>query len=470
MTQLSFHNSLTRMREPFRPIDADHVRMYVCGPTVYDLAHLGNARPVVVFDVLARLLRRVFPHVTYARNITDVDDKINARARETGQSIAEITARTAADFHTDMAALNCLPPDVEPRATAHIPQMIALCEKLIAGGHAYVAEGHVLFSVSSFADYGKLSGRNQDELLAGARIDVAPYKRDAGDFVLWKPSDAETPGWDSPWGRGRPGWHIECSAMSWEHLGEVFDIHGGGADLMFPHHENEVAQSRCAHGTGSMANTWLHNGMLLVDGEKMSKSLGNFLTVRDILARGAWAGEAFRLLLLRTHYRSALDFSVAALEECKAELDDFYAMLARPAPEAEAMPGMVDWVLEPLGDDLNTPLALGRLRDLRTLENVANVGGSAAAVHARTPAPWDPTPGVARASVLAAASVLGLLWHDAAAWRQGEGSEAIEAAIAARLKARAEKNWAEADRIRADLTAQGIVLEDGAGGTSWRRM
>ena len=470
MTQLSFHNSLTRMREPFRPIDADHVRMYVCGPTVYDLAHLGNARPVVVFDVLARLLRRVFPHVTYARNITDVDDKINARARETGQSIAEITARTAADFHTDMAALNCLPPDVEPRATAHIPQMIALCEKLIAGGHAYVAEGHVLFSVSSFADYGKLSGRNQDELLAGARIDVAPYKRDAGDFVLWKPSDAETPGWDSPWGRGRPGWHIECSAMSWEHLGEVFDIHGGGADLMFPHHENEVAQSRCAHGTSSMANTWLHNGMLLVDGEKMSKSLGNFLTVRDILARGAWAGEAFRLLLLRTHYRSALDFSVAALEECKAELDDFYAMLARPAPEAEAMPGMVDWVLEPLGDDLNTPLALGRLRDLRTLENVANVGGSAAAVHARTPAPWDPTPGVARASVLAAASVLGLLWHDAAAWRQGEGSEAIEAAIAARLKARAEKNWAEADRIRADLTAQGIVLEDGAGGTSWRRM
>ena len=470
MTQLSFHNSLTRMREPFRPIDADHVRMYVCGPTVYDLAHLGNARPVVVFDVLARLLRRVFPHVTYARNITDVDDKINARARETGQSIAEITARTAADFHTDMAALNCLPPDVEPRATAHIPQMIALCEKLIAGGHAYVAKGHVLFSVSSFADYGKLSGRNQDELLAGARIDVAPYKRDAGDFVLWKPSDAETPGWDSPWGRGRPGWHIECSAMSWEHLGEVFDIHGGGADLMFPHHENEVAQSRCAHGTSSMANTWLHNGMLLVDGEKMSKSLGNFLTVRDILARGGWAGEAFRLLLLRTHYRSALDFSFAALEECKAELDDFYAMLARPAPEAEAMPAMVDWVLEPLGDDLNTPLALGRLRDLRTLENVANVGGSAAAVHARTPAPWDPAPGVARASVLAAAGVLGLLWHDAAAWRQGEGSAAIEAAIAARLKARAEKNWAEADRIRAELTAQGIVLEDGAGGTTWRRM
>ena len=470
MTQLSFHNSLTRMREPFRPIDADHVRMYVCGPTVYDLAHLGNARPVVVFDVLARLLRRVYPHVTYARNITDVDDKINARARETGKSIAEITAKTAADFHADMAALNCLPPDIEPRATDHIPQMIALCEKLIASGHAYAAEGHVLFSVGSFADYGKLSGRNQDELLAGARIDVAPYKRDAGDFVLWKPSDAQTPGWDSPWGRGRPGWHIECSAMSWEHLGETFDIHGGGADLLFPHHENEVAQSRCAHGTHSMATTWLHNGMLTVDGEKMSKSLGNFFVLREVLARGSWVGEAFRLLLLRTHYRSALDYTEAALQECRAELDDFYAMLARPAPEGEAMPAMVDWVLEPLGDDLNTPLALARLRDLRTLENVANVGGSAAAVHARTPAAWDPAPGVARASVLEAAAVLGLLWHDAAEWRQGEGSEAVEAAIAARLKARAEKNWAEADRIRAELTAQGIVLEDGAGGTTWRRV
>ena len=470
MTQLSFHNSLTRQRETFRPIDADHVRMYVCGPTVYDLAHLGNARPVVVFDVLARLLRRVFPRVTYARNITDVDDKINARARESGESIAAVTARTAADFHTDMAALNNLPPDVEPRATDHIPQMIALCEKLIAGGHAYAAEGHVLFAVASFAEYGKLSGRHQDELLAGARIDVAPYKRDPGDFVLWKPSDATLPGWDSPWGRGRPGWHIECSAMAWEHLGETFDIHGGGADLLFPHHENEVAQSRCAHGTGSMATTWLHNGMLTVDGEKMSKSLGNFFILREVLARGPWVGEAFRLLLLRTHYRSALDYTETALAEARAELDDFYAMLARPAAEADAMPAMVDWVLEPLGDDLNTPLALSRLRDLRTLENVANVGGSAAAVHARTPVPWNPAAGVARASVLEAAATLGLLWHDPAEWRQGEGdSAAIDVAIAARLAARAAKNWAEADRIRAELTAQGIVLEDGAGGTTWRR-
>ncbi|MBX9702504.1 MAG: cysteine--tRNA ligase, partial [Acetobacteraceae bacterium] len=297
---LLLHNSLTRAKARFLPEDPGHVRLYVCGPTVYDLAHLGNARPVVVFDVLARLLRRLFPRVTYVRNITDVEDKINARALETGEPIEAITARTTADFHADMAALGALPPDLEPRATQSIAPMITLIERLIARGHAYAAEGHVLFSVGSFPDYGRLSGRSPDELVAGARIDVAPYKRDPGDFVLWKPSPPEVPGWDSPWGRGRPGWHIECSAMSWAALGETFDIHGGGHDLLFPHHENEVAQSRCAFGTPVMAHTWMHNGMLRVDGEKMSKSLGNFLTVRDILARGAWAGEAFRLLLLRT--------------------------------------------------------------------------------------------------------------------------------------------------------------------------
>jgi cysteinyl-tRNA synthetase len=306
ITDLQLHNSLTRTKESFVPIDPGHVRLYVCGPTVYDLAHLGNARPVVVFDVLARLLRRLYPRVTYVRNITDVEDKITARSLETGEPIGSITARTTADFHRDMAALGALPPDEEPRATQSIAPMITLIERLIANGHAYVAEGHVLFSVGSFPDYGALSGRNTEEMLAGARIEIAPYKRYAGDFVLWKPSELGWPAWDSPWGRGRPGWHIECSAMSWKALGEIFDIHGGGHDLIFPHHENELAQSRCAFGTPRMANYWLHNGMLRVDGEKMSKSLGNFFTVRDILERGPWAGEAFRLLLLRTHYRADL--------------------------------------------------------------------------------------------------------------------------------------------------------------------
>ncbi len=493
--KLRFHNSLTRRVEDFTPLDPGHVRLYVCGPTVYDLAHLGNARPVVVFDVLARLLRRIYPRITYVRNITDVDDKINARARETGEPIAAITSRTTADFHRDMAALGCLPPDVEPTATGHIREMIALIERLIARGHAYAAEGHVLFRVASFPDYGKLSGRSPDELLAGARVEVAAYKESPGDFVLWKPSDADTPGWDSPWGRGRPGWHIECSAMSWRHLGESFDIHGGGHDLLFPHHENEVAQSRAAFGTPFMAHTWLHNGMLLVDGEKMSKSLGNFLTVRDILARGPWAGEAFRLLLLRTHYRAALDFSFDALEECKAELDGHYAMLKRapepPDRDSPVIRQLVDWVLAPLADDLNTPLALARLRDLRTLENALTVGGSAAVVLSRIGLGAEPPPGAAATAFRKAAEVLGIGQGDAKGWLQGAGrmheasghatgtgrataavaatNTSIEAAIAARLAARAAKNWAEADRIRDDLKAQGVILEDGPSGTSWRR-
>jgi cysteinyl-tRNA synthetase len=449
------------------------VKLYVCGPTVYDLAHLGNARPVVVFDVLARLLRRLYPRVTYARNITDVDDKINARARESGEPIAAITARTTADFHADMAALGALPPDVEPRATGHIAEMIALIERLIANGHAYAADGHVLFSVPSFANYGKLSGRSPDELLAGARVDVAPYKRDAGDFVLWKPSDADTPGWESPWGRGRPGWHIECSAMSWKHLGESFDIHGGGHDLIFPHHENEVAQSVCAFPGAAFARYWMHNGMLLVDGEKMSKSLGNFLTVRDILKKGPWAGEAFRLLLLRTHYRQSLDFTEAGLDEAKAELDDHYAMLARASDLSadEASAEMAAWVLEPLLDDLNTPLALARLRDLRTLANALTVGGSPNVVLERMGLRDAPEIGAVVAAFREAAGVLGVTQSNPAHWLQGDGDDAaaIEAAIAARLAARQAKNWAEADRIRDDLKAQGIILEDGAGGTTWKR-
>ena len=470
---LTLHNSLTRRRERFAPLDPSHVRIYVCGPTVYDLAHLGNARPVIVFDVLVRLLRRLFPRVTYVRNITDVDDKINARALESGEPIEAITARTTSDFHADMAAQGNLPPDLEPRATQSIPAMIAVIERLIEGGHAYVADGHVLFAVASFPEYGRLSGRSPEELLAGARVDVAPYKRDPGDFVLWKPSPPGLPGWDSPWGRGRPGWHIECSAMSWQALGETFDIHGGGHDLIFPHHENEIAQSRCAFNTPIMARFWMHNGMLRVNGEKMSKSLGNFLTVRDILARGPWAGEAFRLLVLKTHYRSDLDFSFAALEEAKAELDDGYAMLSRaPEPPALEAPreAMRDWALEPLLDDLNTPLALARLRDLRTLENAATVGGSATAVLNRIGRDWPVVPGLAAAAFHDAAGALGLHGADPASWlRGGADTAVIEQAIADRLAARKSRNFAEADRIRDTLRAQGILLEDGPQGTTWRR-
>lgn len=449
---LVLYNSATRRKERFAPLDPDHVRLYVCGPTVYDRAHLGNARPVVVFDVLARLLRRLYPRVTYARNITDVDDKILNRARESGERIAAITARTTAEFHADMAALGALPPDVEPRATAHISEMIALITRLIEKGHAYASDdGHVLFSVPSFAGYGKLSNRDTEEMLAGARVDVAPYKRSEFDFVLWKPSTGDMPGWDSPWGFGRPGWHIECSAMAWRHLGEEFDIHGGGSDLIFPHHENEVAQSVCAFPGTGFARVWMHNGMLLVDGQKMSKSLGNFHTVADILARGPWAGEAFRLLLLKTHYRAPLDFSFAALEEARRELDRFYRALAQ-AHEPAASADLPHAVAASLADDLNTPLALAALHGIA---GDALAGDCAAA-----------------ASLRAAADVLGILPQTAEAWFQGgaadNGAE-IEAAIEARLAARKAKNFAEADRIRDTLKAQGIVLEDSASGTTWRR-
>src|SRR5579863_5135907 len=344
MHALFLHNSLSRRKERFEPLDPQHVRMYVCGPTVYDLAHIGNARTMVVFDVMARVLRLLYPRVTYVRNITDVDDKINARAKESGEPITSITARTTADFHRDMAALGVLPPDEEPRATQHIAEMLEIIGKLIASGHAYAADGHVLFSVPSYERYGHLSGHSPDELLAGARIDVAPYKRDAGDFVLWKPSPPDLPGWDSPWGRGRPGWHIECSAMSWRYLGETFDIHGGGTDLIFPHHENKLAQSVCAFPQSHFARYWVHSGMLQVNVEKMSKSLGNFFTIREVLAMAP--AEAIRFALIRTHYRSVADFSEAAMTEAKRELDRFYRGLERypdiaavdvPAPVMEAL-------------------------------------------------------------------------------------------------------------------------------------
>ncbi|MGG5818430.1 cysteine--tRNA ligase [Falsiroseomonas sp. HW251] len=463
--ELQIHNSASRRKERFVPLDPADVRMYVCGPTVYDLAHLGNARPVVVFDVLFRLLSRLFPRVTYARNITDVDDKIIDRSRESGESIASVTARTTADYHRDMAALGALPPTVEPRATGTIPEMVALIGRLIELGHAYAAEGHVLFSVASFADYGKLSGRSTDELVAGARVEVAPYKRDPGDFVLWKPSTPDQPGWDSPWGRGRPGWHIECSAMAHKHLGPDFDIHGGGADLMFPHHENEVAQSVCGFPGHHFARYWMHNGMLLVDGEKMSKSLGNFRTVQDILTLGPWAGEAFRLLLLKTHYRMPLDYTEAGLNEARKELDRFYRALSKMAA-VEAGDGDVPHPAEhpaveaALADDLNTPLALASLHHLVSTANTAlEEGDDAALPHLK-------------ARILSAGALLGILQADPDAWFRGDAAvdeTAIAAAIEARLAARKAKDWPEADRIRKELAEKGILLEDGPQGTTWRR-
>jgi cysteinyl-tRNA synthetase len=456
---LHFHNTLTRKKQRFEPLDPKNVRMYVCGPTVYDFAHIGNARPVVVFDVLFRLLRHLYgeDHVTYARNFTDVDDKIMQAAKESGEMIEAITTRTTQAYHDDMDALGALRPTVEPRATQHIGQMVAMIETLIGKGHAYEVEGHVLFSVPSMADYGELARLDRDALVAGARVDVAPYKKDPADFVLWKPSSAEQPGWESPWGRGRPGWHIECSAMSAEHLGKVFDIHGGGLDLVFPHHENEIAQSRCAHGTAEMARLWMHNGYVVVNGEKMSKSAGNFFTVRDLLEEGL-RGEAIRLALLSGHYRAPLDITREKIAESKGQLDRLYGALRGVEADRNAAPPA--GLLDALADDLNTPLALAELHEVATAMNKAKEEGKREDLAGQ---------------LLAGAAILGLLEDDPDAWFKGtaaEGAltaEAIEALIAARIDARKAKNFAEADRIRDDLLAQGITLEDGPGGTTWKR-
>ncbi len=444
---LFLHDSRVRKRVAFTPADPTHVGLYACGPTVYNRAHLGNARAVVVVDVLVRLLRTLFPRVTHVRNITDIDDKINARSLETGESIAAITVRTTADFHADMAALGALPPDIEPRATAHVAEMIDLIGRLIASSHAYESQGHVLFQVSRFAEYGAFSGRSPDELLAGARVDVAPYKRGPGDFVLWKPSAPGIPGWDSPWGRGRPGWHIECSAMAWRYLGENFDLHTGGQDLIFPHHENEVAQSCCAFPGSVFARHWIHNGMLRIDGEKMSKSLGNFSTVRDVLDQAP--GEAIRLLLLRTHYRAPLEFSEAALAEARGELDRWYRALSR-APMA-LDPDVPEPVVTALCDDLNTPRAIAALH---VLADAAIAGDGAAA-----------------AGMRAAGRLLGILQADPQTWFHAGADDgaAIEAAIADRLAARKARDFARADAIRDELVGRGVLLEDGPGGTTWRR-
>lgn len=438
-------NTLTRSVEAFQPIDPHHVKMYVCGPTVYARPHIGNARSVVVYDVLYRLLRHDFPKVTYARNITDVDDKINAAAVERGISIQALTEEVTGQFHADMAALSCLRPDIEPRATTHIAQMIAMIEALIARGHAYVAEGHVLFSVASDPAYGKLARRSMKDMIAGARVEVAPYKKDPADFVLWKPAYAKaTAGrpaddpsavFESPWGVGRPGWHIECSAMASEHLGRDFDIHGGGSDLMFPHHENEIAQATCAADHAHFATYWVHNGFLTVNGEKMSKSLGNFITVHDLLEKGV-KGEVIRFALMSTRYNEPLDWSEKLLSDSKIVLDRLY----RQSPVASRQSPVDAGIIEALRDNLNTPKALALLQ---TLEGEA---------------------------LAATANFLGFLQSSAEQWFQGDEDSAwIEAEIEKRNTAKKAKDFATSDAIREALKAKGILLEDSPAGTSWRK-
>jgi cysteinyl-tRNA synthetase len=436
--QIRLYNTRTREKEIFAPIDPKRVRMYVCGPTVYDRAHIGNARPVVVFDLLYRLLRHVYgaEAVVYVRNITDVDDKINARAVETGRPIRDITEETVSWFREDMEALRALKPSREPRATEYIPEMIAMIESLIARGHAYEAEGHVLFAVASYPDYGRFARRPLEEMRAGARVEVAPYKRDPMDFVLWKPSPPDLPGWESPWGRGRPGWHIECSAMSAALLGGSFDIHGGGIDLMFPHHENEIAQSRCAHPGEDFARVWMHNGFLQVEGEKMSKSLGNFLTVRDLLDRGV-PGEVIRFVLLSTHYRQPLDWTEARVEEARKVLWEF-AQAAQGNGSGEPDPAF----LAALADDLNTPAAIARLHEIRAAGDRAALGAS-----------------------------LRQLGFDAmlGAGASGEDPEAkrLAGAIATRwARLRAERRYPEADALRDAAREAGVELRALSGGDS----
>ena len=455
------YNSLTRCKEQLETLLPDRVGMYVCGPTVYNLAHIGNARPAVIFDVLARLLRLFYSDVTYVRNITDVDDKINAASIETGETIGVITERFTAAYHQDMAALNTAQPDAEPRVTDHIEQIVSMIESLVEREHAYLAEGHVLFDIKSFPEYGELSGRSTDDMIAGARVEIAPYKRDPMDFVLWKPSTPELPGWESPWGRGRPGWHIECSAMSESHLGETIDIHGGGRDLIFPHHENEIAQSTCAHGGAPYCRMWVHNEFVTVEGQKMSKSLGNVLLVRDLLDQAP--AEAIRFALLSTHYRAALDWTTVRLDEAKRTLVKWYRALEvcttsssseEPVPDSE--------VISALCDDLNTSVAFARIHQLvRELGQSSDPAEQAKLKH----------------TIVASADVLGLLQQDpttalaaltASSLKRGDIDAAwIEQRIEDRRLARINKDFEQADHIRDELSAAGIRIEDSAGSTTW---
>ena len=459
--ELKLFNTLTGSKDVFMPGEPDHVRLYACGPTVYNYAHIGNARMAVVFDLLIQVLRRLHPKVTYVSNITDVDDKIIAAAKETGEKIDVITRKYESIYNEDMGALGCAPPDIQPRATDHIPEMIAQIEQLIAGGHAYAAEGHVLFNVPSYPAYGRLSNRNRDDQIAGARVEVAPYKKDAADFVLWKPSTPDQPGWDSPWSRGRPGWHIECSAMAEKYLGPLpFDIHGGGADLKFPHHENEIAQSCCAHGHENdpfaFARIWVHNGFLTVENEKMSKSLGNFRLVHDLLKE--YPGEVLRLALLSGHYRQPLDWTPTLLEQTRNLLDNLYRALLM-LKDVKAGPSEApDAVMDALCDDLNTSRAISFLSELRN--NIVHGTDDKAQL---------------KGELLAAGKLLGVLQQDPATWfgyGQANDTDAakIEQLLLERQTARKDKNFARADEIRKHLEAQGISIEDSATGpTKWRR-
>ncbi|MEM1143096.1 MAG: cysteine--tRNA ligase [Pseudomonadota bacterium] len=456
-------NTQSGQKELFEPINADCVRMYVCGPTVYNLAHIGNARPVVVFDTLYRLLKTQFDNVQYGRNVTDIDDKIITAARERGVGIDEITSEFTQKYREDVAALNALTPDLEPHATENIEPMHKLINALLDRGHAYEADRHVLFDVTSSADYGRLSGRSLDDMMAGARVEVASYKRHPGDFILWKPSSSDEPGWQSPWGRGRPGWHLECSAMIREHLGETIDIHGGGRDLIFPHHENEIAQSCCAYG-GDFVKYWMHNAYVDMDGEKMSKSLGNVRTIRDLLAN--YPGEVLRLALLTAHYRSALSFSEALLDQARQTLDTFYTALREAAlegdeEEQQIVLGDEEPAYAALCDDLNTPLAISEMHAL------------ARAVHKSA---GKEQREIAR-RLKACGQLLGVLQVSPKQWFQTAvaanedalSAEHIEVMIAERAVAKAERNFPRADEIRDNLNAAGVQLEDGPNGTSWRR-
>ena len=459
---LHLYNTLNRKKVEFVPLDEEHVRVYVCGPTVYDHIHVGNARPIIVFDVLYRLLKHLYPRVTYVRNITDIDDKIIVRAAERGEEIGALTERTIRQFHHDIEALGTLKPDIEPRATDHIHDMIKMINLLLIQGFAYSAEQHVLFHVPALQDYGRLSRRDRDDMVAGARVEVAPYKKDPADFVLWKPSMDDQVGWNSPWGRGRPGWHIECSAMSTKYLGPDFDIHGGGEDLIFPHHENEIAQSQCAHPDSSFAQWWLHNGYLRSEGKKMSKSLGNFYTVKELLGAGErekmWRGESIRLMMLSTHYRQPLDFTKSGVDNAKKKLDRWYRALS----DVDFEDGLsTTGIVEALCDDLNTPRAVAIMDALCGSISVGRDGVLDA-----------------KRDLRAGASLLGLLQYSSESWFQGgsvsesrEGGGDIESLIAQRLVARGDRDFDTADSIRQSLLDRGVVLEDKPDGTTvWRRI